>query len=244
MKFPEKWINYFKEEEAKLWKCVKIGRNAVPITHLMYADDIVLFFEANDHNCQSVRRVLLYYANLADFILPLGNIWVLGLIVKARLIDQKNMLIDSTLSVKYMERSNWGNLLPRKFKRGSDKIRKVFLSVICRTEVLVKLAYDLRTSEDMLSATFVVLRRGLQIAINNSHSTSDCNVVVSHKGLASNITQGYKKMKKIRVVGNDINNLNQSFANYNVLFLNSPSTFTSFFGNFYNNSFVVGWTIL
>ncbi|KAF7830391.1 ribonuclease H [Senna tora] len=70
MSFPAIWISYIKhcitsQEEAKLWKGIKVGRNAVPLTHLMYADDTLLFFEANDHNLRAVNSVLVEYAELA-----------------------------------------------------------------------------------------------------------------------------------------------------------------------------------
>ncbi|KAF7835728.1 ribonuclease H [Senna tora] len=157
-----------------------------------------------------------------------------------RVMEGRKLEPSQVISMIYNNWSAYKSAFNLQFKRGSEKIRKVFLSVIHRSEVILKLAYGLRTSEHMLSATFVVLRRGLQIAINNSQSTSDCNVMVSHKGLASNITQGYKKLKKIRVIGIDINNLSQSFANYNVLLLTCPSTFTCLFGTSCNNSFSVG----
>ncbi|KAF7801626.1 ribonuclease H [Senna tora] len=54
-----------KQKVAKLWKGVKIGRNAVPLTHLMYADDTLLFFQANEHNLRAVNSVLAEYAELA-----------------------------------------------------------------------------------------------------------------------------------------------------------------------------------
>ncbi|KAF7815190.1 uncharacterized protein G2W53_029159 [Senna tora] len=54
-----------KEVEAKLWRGIKIGGGTVEISHLMYADDTMLFFEVNDHNVQSIQRVLDKYAVLA-----------------------------------------------------------------------------------------------------------------------------------------------------------------------------------
>ncbi|KAF7831771.1 putative ribonuclease H protein [Senna tora] len=55
----------WKEEEAKLWKGLKISRRAAPITHMMYADDTILFFEATDYGCQAVQRTLSRYAALS-----------------------------------------------------------------------------------------------------------------------------------------------------------------------------------
>ncbi|KAF7834725.1 ribonuclease H [Senna tora] len=54
-----------KQEDAKLWRGVKIGRRSTTLSHLMYADDTLLFFEANDHNCRAIKHVINEYANLA-----------------------------------------------------------------------------------------------------------------------------------------------------------------------------------
>ncbi|KAF7827070.1 ribonuclease H [Senna tora] len=54
-----------KHEDGKLWRGVKIRRRSTALSHLMYADDILLFFEANDHNCRAVRHVINEYADLA-----------------------------------------------------------------------------------------------------------------------------------------------------------------------------------
>ncbi|KAF7838898.1 ribonuclease H [Senna tora] len=54
-----------KEEKAKLWKGLKISIRAAPITHMMYADDTILFFEATDYGCQAVQRTLSRYAALS-----------------------------------------------------------------------------------------------------------------------------------------------------------------------------------
>ncbi|KAF7842342.1 ribonuclease H [Senna tora] len=54
-----------KQEDAKLWQGVKIGRTSIPITHLMYVDDALLFFQATEFNIHSVKRVLKEYGDMA-----------------------------------------------------------------------------------------------------------------------------------------------------------------------------------
>ncbi|KAF7811748.1 ribonuclease H [Senna tora] len=47
-----------KEEVNGLWNGIKIARGVLAITHLMYADDTVLFFQLSPHNILAVQRVL------------------------------------------------------------------------------------------------------------------------------------------------------------------------------------------
>ena len=43
---------------AKVWKPVKTSRNGPSFSHLFFADDLVLFAEANTENCLAIRDVL------------------------------------------------------------------------------------------------------------------------------------------------------------------------------------------
>ncbi|KAF7825254.1 uncharacterized protein G2W53_016418 [Senna tora] len=170
----------------------------------MYVDDIVLFFEANDFNCQSVQRVLHQYTNLTGTWIDCQDSKkqvVQGTInkiegklkeCKARLLSQadtgKTMcsnlsVLFSTLSGVVVAVNNlpplfksshsWVNIdyipmngisiicVSRHYRRGALKSRRVFLSIIYRNEVLANMAYGLRDSEDLLVASFAILRRGL-----------------------------------------------------------------------------------
>ncbi|KAF7835775.1 uncharacterized protein G2W53_010634 [Senna tora] len=122
----------------------------------------------------------------------------------------------------------------KKTRTASVNTSRIFLAVIYNSQTLVKVVYTLRAHEDLLVASFMVLRRGMQIAVNNLPHSLTCNIVVFHKGLASNISRGYKKKKKVRVLGEDINNL----------VLNSFVFFSTLFNLTCSNVTSVGWTTL
>ncbi|KAF7827466.1 uncharacterized protein G2W53_018630 [Senna tora] len=54
-----------REEANGLWKGIKIVRGVSTITHLMYADDTVLFFQLSPYNIAAVQSVLSRYSELS-----------------------------------------------------------------------------------------------------------------------------------------------------------------------------------
>ncbi|KAF7802015.1 reverse transcriptase [Senna tora] len=53
------------DEQQKDLVGVKFARRGPTISHLMYADDTILFFKADDINCALVKKAIDMYANLA-----------------------------------------------------------------------------------------------------------------------------------------------------------------------------------
>ncbi|KAK4392753.1 hypothetical protein Sango_2053100 [Sesamum angolense] len=53
---------FFEEEKGNL-KGIKICRNAPPISHLFYADDITIFCRADERDAQAVQRCLSKFEN-------------------------------------------------------------------------------------------------------------------------------------------------------------------------------------
>ncbi|KAF7841821.1 reverse transcriptase [Senna tora] len=54
-----------KSEQQKQLTGIKFARRGPAISHLMYADDTILFFRADDLNCSSVKQAIDMYATLA-----------------------------------------------------------------------------------------------------------------------------------------------------------------------------------
>lgn len=52
-----------KAEEIGSISGIKIARTSPKITHLMYADDVLIYGKANDKEAEAVRDVLLQYSN-------------------------------------------------------------------------------------------------------------------------------------------------------------------------------------
>ena len=50
---------------AKLWHSVKASQSGLTFSHLMFADDIMLFAKANVVNCSVIRDVLDYFCDLS-----------------------------------------------------------------------------------------------------------------------------------------------------------------------------------
>lgn len=47
------------------WKPIKLGRNGFQISHLMFADDIILFGEASSENALAVKNILSLFCDLS-----------------------------------------------------------------------------------------------------------------------------------------------------------------------------------
>ncbi|KAF7815282.1 ribonuclease H [Senna tora] len=108
-----------------------------------------------------------------------------------RLIDHRNLLIDSTLSAKYMDRSNWGSIISRSNSSWRWKsIMKTKHVIIPNLEWQVGDGTRLR---DRLVWKFSIdgnynVRLGRRSCFQSS-TDLNCYVVVSQKGFAANITQ-------------------------------------------------------
>ncbi|KAF7844182.1 ribonuclease H [Senna tora] len=121
--------------------------------------------------------------------------------------------------------------------------RTIFIQVFGYREVLFHAAYTLRQQEDLKLMNLVVIRKGIQLALNTSSIRNCCNIVLLQKNIADVVQAGYKSSTKLQVVGTDINNLLLKFDTYNVFFLESINFRNSFTRKPCNN-LMVGWTLL
>lgn len=49
----------------KKWKPIHIGKKSPPISHLLFADDILLFSEADYTSIQNINNILVYFARIS-----------------------------------------------------------------------------------------------------------------------------------------------------------------------------------
>lgn len=54
-----------KVENQKRIKGVQIGRHGIPITHLFFADNALLFFKHNAHSLANIQDILNWYCSLS-----------------------------------------------------------------------------------------------------------------------------------------------------------------------------------
>lgn len=47
------------------WKGIKVSRNALPISHLFFADDLILFGEVNSRTCSAIMNVLHEFCDMS-----------------------------------------------------------------------------------------------------------------------------------------------------------------------------------
>lgn len=53
-----------KAEEGK-WKGIRVSRNSAPLTHLFFADDLILFGLDSFDTCKTIMEVLNYFCEIS-----------------------------------------------------------------------------------------------------------------------------------------------------------------------------------
>ena len=49
----------------RTWKGIKASRNSPPLSHLFFADDLILFAKADQPNCEIIMDVLIEFCDVS-----------------------------------------------------------------------------------------------------------------------------------------------------------------------------------
>lgn len=79
-----------KEIQAKKWKGIKMGRNGLVITHLFFADDLILFGEASENQLQLMGETMKKFCDLSGHRINLA---------KSKAFFSRNVHITKALSL-------------------------------------------------------------------------------------------------------------------------------------------------